>query len=92
MSSTRIWGQTSAEVLDYSIDWAAPLASDTIINSQWSISPVDGGDVDTITNDTSVTTIWVSGLAEDVTVTNRVVTSGGRTHERSLTLRLATTR
>ena len=75
------------EVLDYGIDWTARLAGDTIISSGWIIIP------DEVTKDSDIytetsTTIWVSGgtLGASPSVTNRIVTAGGRTMDQSVIL------
>jgi hypothetical protein len=79
--------------LDYSFNWSEWLAdvpdgdeADTISTSIWSVSGDDaslaGNDA---TNDNTSTTIWLSGgtAGVDYTVTNRIVTAGGRTKELS---------
>jgi hypothetical protein len=82
-----------AEVLDYGLDWSDHLAlkdpNDTISSSTWTVPAgliagaqfvIDG-----------VATIWLSGgtagaNGADYTLTCRIVTSGGRTLERSVKL------
>ena len=75
------------EVLDYGLDWTARLAGDSITASSWTV------DVGTITidsdeNTTTLTTAWLSGgsAGTTYTLTNRVVTEGGRTMDQSVTL------
>jgi hypothetical protein len=75
-------------VLDYTIDWTHWLAGDTIATSEW-ILPVDltlTAHTKTITS----TTAWLSGgtAGESYTVTNRITTGGGRTEDRSFTVRV----
>jgi hypothetical protein len=82
-----------AEVLDYGLDWSDQLAltdpNDTISSATWTVPAgliagaqfvIDG-----------VATIWLSGgtagaNGTDYTLTCRIVTSGGRTLERSVKL------
>lgn len=68
-------------VLDYSIDWSQWLGSDTIVSSSWSVT--SGIAVDSNTNGTTSTTIWVSGGTAGTTYSlqNRIITSGGRTKD-----------
>lgn len=77
-------------VLDYGFDWSDWLDSDTISTSDWIISPA-GLTEDSASTTTTETTIWLSGGTIDVvyTVTNRIVTAGGRTEDRSFTLRMS---
>ena len=69
--------------LDYRLDWSAWLDGDTISTSTWSADT--GITVTTSTNTTTTATVWLAGgtLGQAYTVTNRVVTAGGRTDERS---------
>lgn len=71
-------------VLDYLVDWTDWLAGDTIVTSTW-IVPT-GITKDTDTKTATAARIWLSGgTAETVyLVTNRVVTAGGRTNDRTL--------
>lgn len=74
----------SAEVKDYAIDWSVRLdEGDTISTSTWVVET--GITKDSDTNTTTSTTIWLSGGTAGVeyTLTNRVVTAQGRTHEAS---------
>jgi hypothetical protein len=71
-------------VLDYGFDWSDWLDGDTISTSSWTIAPATlTKKSDSLT--TTTTTIWLSGGTVDVvyTVTNRIVTAGGRTEDRS---------
>jgi len=72
-------------VLDYQIDWSDWLGTDTISSSSWTVSGVTK---DSDTNTTTTATIWVSGGVVGVTGTaiNRIVTTDGRTEDRTLTL------
>lgn len=72
------------ETLDYKIDWNPRLAGDTIFNSTW---VVPGGlTVNSDTNDTTTTTIWLTGGTLDVSylLTNTIVTTGARTMEQTV--------
>jgi hypothetical protein len=74
--------------LDYSLDWTAWLAGDTIAASSWVIP--DGLEAGTMTNNDTVATIWLSGGAPGSTykITNQITTAAGRTDERTVTLRV----
>ena len=87
--SLRTFIQDPNETLDYLFDWVAWLASDTISTSSWSTSKNDViVTANTKTNTTA--TGWVTGgvNGDKVYVTNRITTAGGRTAERSFTLRI----
>ena len=86
------------EVLDYSCDWATFLAEagspgDSIDTSTWSIYPQEGSPSEPIlSNDTvtgDVATVFVSNCAVGgvYRLSNKVVTTQGRTAERTWTLR-----
>lgn len=77
-------------VLDYGFDWQADgyLASgETISTSTWTAAT--GLTVQSSSNTTTTTTVWLSGgtHGEDYLITNRIVTNGGRTDERSQLIR-----
>jgi len=76
-------------VLDYQVNWAAWLGADTISTSAWTVPAglTKGAEANT----TTTTTVWLSsGTAGSVyTVTNRIVTAGGRTEDRSFEIRVA---
>lgn len=74
-------------VLDYQIDWSTWLGSDTIASSSWVIPT--GITEDSDSNTTTTATVWLSGgtAGTTYTVTNRIVTAGGRTEDRSLTIK-----
>jgi len=91
MITPKMLKDPSAE-LDYGFNWADRgwlAAGETITTSTWTVpagltqltSGVSGG---------TVTTVWLSGGAaeNDYMITNRIVTSGGRTDERSLIIRV----
>jgi hypothetical protein len=77
-------------VLDFSIDWAAWLGSDTIdtdpADCAWT---VPAGITSTLqTNTTTAATIWLSGgtLGAEYDLVNRIVTAGGRTEDCTITI------
>ena len=75
-------------VVDYVIDWATWLAGtspvDTISTSTWTAET--GITIDSDTNSTTRAKVWLSGGSDGTTytVTNRIVTAGSRTADRSL--------
>ncbi len=71
-------------VLDYTWDWEDWLDSDTISSS--SVTVQTGLTADSDTNTTTTATVWLSSgtLGEDYEVTNRIVTAGGRTEDRTI--------
>jgi len=75
------------EVLDYSLDWSTRLGADTISTSDWPDFPA-GLTNDNETNTTTTTTIWLSGGTAGNTyqLTNRIVTTGGRTYDQTVIL------
>lgn len=77
-----------SDILDYSIRWANFLDTDTISTSSWTLESGITNDNDS--NDTDSTTVWISGGSEGYTytVTNRIVTAGGRTKEQSFKLKV----
>lgn len=74
-------------VLDYTVDWATWLGTDTISTSTWPVVPA-GITKDSDTNSTTIATIWLSGgtIGETYQLTNRIVTAGGRTDDRTITI------
>ncbi|MCK5783867.1 MAG: hypothetical protein KAH06_05430 [Desulfobacterales bacterium] len=73
-------------VLDYQADWSDWLGDDTISTSDW-ILPT-GIIEDSATNTTTTATIWLSGgtAGTSYTLVNRIVTAGGRTEDRTITI------
>lgn len=74
------------DVLDYAEDWAAWLAdagADSITSSSWTVPA--GITQNNAARTSTKTTIWLSGGTVGATyrITNRIVTAGGRTAERS---------
>lgn len=74
--------------LDYSIDWSRWLESDTINTSSW-IVPT-GLTQTAASASPQVATIWLSGgvTGTTYTVINRITTNGGRTDDRSITVKV----
>ena len=77
-------------VLDYSVDWFLWLAGDQISSSEWILE--EGATIEKITDTftTSRTVVWLSGGDKGVTylVTNRIVTVGGRTDDRTISVKV----
>lgn len=81
------------EILDYQFDWSARLVAPEVISSSTMIKA--SGSV-TLSADgfaSPITSVWMTGgTAGDVCiVTNRIVTSQGRTHEASAKVRIRST-
>ena len=76
----------SDAVKDYAIDWSPWLAGDTITTSTWIVPTGITKNSDTHT--TTGTTIWLSSGTDgtDYNLVNRVVTAGGRTEDRTITI------
>lgn len=76
-------------VLDYAVDWTLWLAGDEIATSDWTV-PVGLTKV-TDTNTATKATVWLSGgqAGQSYTITNRITTTGGRTEDRSITIKCA---
>ena len=79
-------------VVDYSINWAAVLNAtspvDTISSSTWAAD--NSLIVDSDSNTTSASSVWVSAgrVGRYSKLTNTIVTTLGRTHERTITVEL----
>jgi SPP1 family predicted phage head-tail adaptor len=79
-------------VLEYTIDWAPTMAesspSDTISESSWAAD--NGMTVDSNSNTTNTTTVWVSGgtAMRYALLVNTIVTGVPRTHERTIVVKL----
>ena len=88
MTVTNRWpDKDKDDVLDFSIDWTSALDSGDAISSVTWIVPA-GLTKDSQSVSGAVATIWLSGgtVDADYTVTCRVVTTGGRTMDRSARL------
>lgn len=79
-------------IIDYAIDWSAVLAA---------VSPADGIATSTWTSEQqlvvdssaysgAIATVWVSGgrLGKTAKLVNRITTTGGRTHDRTIHVRI----
>jgi hypothetical protein len=77
-------------VLDYSVDWSAWLASDQIATSKWLLE--EGALIEQVsdTKTATKTTVWLRGGQKGTTylVTNRIVTLGGRTDDRTISVKV----
>lgn len=85
------WRKDPDAELDFAFDWGSDWLDegDTITVSLWSVSP-DGLDViETAPRQPSytatTTTVWLAGGTDgqDYQITNRIVTTGGRTDEKT---------
>jgi hypothetical protein len=76
------------ETLDYPIDWADFLGSDTISTSAWTAAA--GITVSSESSTNTTTTAFFSGGTAGISylVTNRITTAGGRSVDRSFLLRV----
>lgn len=77
-------------VLDYLIDWSEWLADAETIDTSTMLVET-GITKDSATNTTTTATVWLSGgtLGETYEVTNRIVTSQGRTEDRTIIIYIA---
>jgi hypothetical protein len=81
------WLKDPSAIIPYTIDWTKWLiGSDTISTSSWTVP--SGITKDSDTHDTKTCTIKLSGgtAGQEYTITNKVVTTGGITDERSFTI------
>ena len=86
MTAIAVFYKDPDAVLDYTIDWETWLDSDTISTSTWTVP--SGITKASDTNTTTTTTIWLSGgtAGTSYDLLNRVVTAGGRTDDRTITI------
>ena len=75
-------------VLDYKMRWAPWLKGDTISGSLWTVP--DGITKDSDEFDDSTATVWLSGgtVGESYDVVNRITTAGGRTDDRTISVKI----
>lgn len=75
-------------ILDYTIDWTRWLAGDQVATSEWLVPTGLTKVADSKTS--SSATVWLSGgtAGQSYAVTNRITTTGGRTEDRSFTIRV----
>lgn len=73
-------------VLDYVVNWASWLDTDTISTSTWTVPT--GITKASDTNTTTTATIWLSGgtAGTSYDIANKIVTAAGRTEERTITI------
>lgn len=79
------------EVLDYNHDWSARLDGDTVTGPPEVIVEAGTVTVDSTTMGAGdVQTVWLSGgvAAEEVRLTLRVTTSGGRVYDEGVKLKI----
>ena len=83
-----IFAKDPHAVLDYSVDWIRWLAGDEIATSEWIVAA--GITKASETNSPTKATVWLSGgeAGQSYPVTNRVTTTGGRTEDRTITIRV----
>lgn len=78
------------EVVDYPFNWTSRLAgSDTLVSSTFFVE--EGSvEIDSMALATPIATVWLSGgtLDETCLITNRVITSGGRTYDWTMKLKI----
>ena len=88
MSNLKWPDKDPDEVLDYTVNWTARIDPDTISTSTWLV-PV-GITKNSDSHTTTVTTIWLSGgtIGTKYTLTNRIVTIGGRTMDQSIDIKV----
>lgn len=78
-----------SDVLDYTRDWSTDLVTgETISTSTWTVPT--GITKDSDSNDDDTATIWLSGGTHgtDYEVANKIVTSAGRTYERTFRIQV----
>lgn len=82
--------KSSAAVLDYTFDWVNWLNAETISTSSWTADT--GISIDTDTNTTTATTVWLSGGEPGKTyrVYNTITTNASRTERRSFRVKVQT--
>ena len=89
-----VYLKDTSAVLDYRLDWAAAyLDGDTIATTAWAVTPAEaeGLVIQAESLSGGATTVTVSGgIAGRVyRLTNRITTTGGRTDERTLLIRIS---
>lgn len=74
------------EVLDYQVDWATALGTDTIATSTFVVPA--GITKDSETSDTTTATVWLSAGTDGTRydIKNTIATAGGRTFERNISV------
>ena len=86
-----------SEILDYGIDYSRPFNAstpvDAISTTGWVIENNTSTDplvIDSNTHDGIIATVWLSGGRKGATyrVVNTITTTGGRTYERTIRVKL----
>lgn len=78
-------------VIDYEHDWSALLTEgETISTSTWSVTPSGALTVESDSETDTTATVMVSGgtVGQVIRLTNQIVTSAGRTDERTIVVRV----
>lgn len=92
--TTLKWDDKDPDDVDaFQIEWTDRLTTETIVTSTWTIDPATGTTPlteDSSSNTTTRTTIWLSGGddGEDYELTNRITTTGGRTLDQTVKLKV----
>ena len=88
MGTSQIFTKDSNAILDYQINWATWLGTDTIASASWFTA--SGITMTASSFTTTTATIWLSGGTVGLTYdcTNRIITAGAtpRTDERTITI------
>lgn len=84
----QIFEKDPDAILDYQINWAIWLSTDTIGTSTWTVPT--GITKVTDTSTTTTATIWLSGGTADTDyrLVNKITTANGRTEERSIWIKV----
>lgn len=89
---TQYFGKDPDEVLDYQFDFSAQLAADgdDTITGVPTVTPQTGITLDSQSNTTTTVTVWLSGgtVARKYEVECDIVTVGGRTYSRTITVQM----
>jgi hypothetical protein len=79
------------DIKDYVLDWTPRLAGDYLETSEWTIVTGDTLVIDSDTHTESACTVWFSGgIDGDAYILNRVTTTGGRTYDQTMKLKIKT--
>lgn len=84
------WPQKSpGERLDYTINWAPPLGTDTIVSSTWTING-SGLTTDNNTFGPNTATIWLLGgtVSQQYAITNTITTAGTRVYVQQVNINI----
>jgi hypothetical protein len=76
----------AGSTLDYKVDWATWLSTDTISTSSWTVPT--GLTKASESNTTTSATVWVSGgtIGTTYEIINTIITAAGRTDYRTVTI------